>query len=301
MAIKSFNPYSPSRRSMTVSTFEEITTDKPHRPLVVKLNKHAGRNYTGKTTVRHQGGGHKRQYRIIDFKRTKDNIPAKVATIEYDPNRSANIALLNYADGEKRYILAPQGLKVGDVVVSGPEADIKVGNTLPLLNIPLGTMVHNVEMKIGKGGQLGRSAGAGIQLMAKEGSYALLRLPSGELRQVHINCRATIGEIGNLDHENLTLGKAVSRSVKKGPYVQESLIKKIDALNAAGEKKVVKTWSRSSTILPEFLGHTIAVHDGRKHVPVYITEDMVGHKLGEFAPTRLFRGHGDKAAAVAGK
>lgn len=150
MAIKSFNPYSPSRRSMTVSTFEEITTDKPHRPLVVKLNKHAGRNYTGKTTVRHQGGGHKRQYRIIDFKRTKDNIPAKVATIEYDPNRSANIALLNYADGEKRYILAPQGLKVGDVVVSGPEADIKVGNTLPLLNIPLGTMVHNVEMKIGK-------------------------------------------------------------------------------------------------------------------------------------------------------
>lgn len=208
MAIKSFNPYSPSRRNMTVSTFEEITTDKPHRPLVVKLNQHAGRNYTGKTTVRHQGGGHKRQYRIIDFKRNKDNLPAKVATIEYDPNRSANIALLNYADGEKRYILAPQGLKVGDVLVSGPEADIKIGNALPLQNIPLGTMIHNVEMKIGKGGQLGRSAGAAIQLMAKEGSYALLRMPSGELRQVHIFCRATIGQIGNLDHENLNLGKA---------------------------------------------------------------------------------------------
>ena len=208
MAIKSFNPYSPSRRSMTVSTFEEITTDKPHRPLVVKLNKHAGRNYTGKTTVRHQGGGHKSQYRIIDFKRTKDNIPAKVATIEYDPNRSANIALLNYADGEKRYILAPQGLKVGDVVVSGPEADIKVGNALPLKNIPVGTTVHNVELKIGKGAQLVRSAGTSAQLMAKEGDYALLRMPSGELRKVHINCRATIGEVGNLEHENITIGKA---------------------------------------------------------------------------------------------
>ena len=208
MAIKSFNPYSPGRRNMTISTFEEITTEKPHRPLVEKLNQHAGRNNTGKTTVRHQGGGHKRQYRIIDFKRNKDNVPAKVATIEYDPNRSANIALLFYADGEKRYILAPQGLKVGDVLVSGPTADIKVGNSLPLVNIPLGTTIHNVEMKIGKGGQLARSAGAGIQLMAKEGDYALLRMPSGELRQVHINCRATIGQIGNIDHENISIGKA---------------------------------------------------------------------------------------------
>ena len=208
MALKSFNPYSPSRRNMTVSTFEEITTDKPHRALVTKLQKHAGRNYTGKMTVRHQGGGHKRQYRIIDFKRNKDVVPAKVATIEYDPNRSANIALLFYADGEKRYILAPQGLQVGDTLVSGSTADIKVGNSLPLANIPLGTTIHNVEMKIGKGGQLARSAGTGIQLMAKEGDYALLRMPSGELRQVHINCRATIGQIGNLDHENITLGKA---------------------------------------------------------------------------------------------
>lgn len=208
MAIKSFNPYSPGRRNMTISTFEEITAEKPHRPLVEKLGQHAGRNNTGKTTVRHQGGGHKRQYRIIDFKRNKDNVPAKVATIEYDPNRSANIALLFYADGEKRYILAPQGLQVGDTIVSGSTADIKVGNSLPLANIPLGTTIHNVEMKIGKGGQLARSAGTGIQLMAKEGDYALLRMPSGELRKVHINCRATIGQIGNIDHENIAIGKA---------------------------------------------------------------------------------------------
>ena len=208
MAIKSFNPYSPGRRNMTISTFEEITAEKPHRPLVEKLGQHAGRNNTGKTTVRHQGGGHKRQYRIIDFKRNKDNVPAKVATIEYDPNRSANIALLFYADGEKRYILAPQGLQVGDTLVSGSTADIKVGNSLPLANIPLGTTIHNVEMKIGKGGQLARSAGTGIQLMAKEGDYALLRMPSGELRKVHINCRATIGQIGNIDHENIAIGKA---------------------------------------------------------------------------------------------
>lgn len=176
MAIKSFNPYSPSRRFITVSTFEEITTDKPYRPLVEKLQKHAGRNNTGKMTVRHQGGGNKRQYRIIDFKRNKDGVPARVATIEYDPNRNARIALVNYADGEKRYILAPLDLKVGDVIESGPDADIKIGNCLPLKNMPLGTMVHNVELKIGKGGQIARGAGTSAQLMAKEGDYALLRL-----------------------------------------------------------------------------------------------------------------------------
>ena len=208
MAIKSFNPYSPSRRFITVSAFEEITTDKPYRPLVEKLGKHAGRNNTGKMTVRHQGGGHKKQYRIIDFKRTKDGIPAKVATIEYDPNRNARIALINYADGEKRYIIAPLDLKVGDIVVSGSDADIKTGNCLPLKNIPLGTTVHNVEMKIGKGGQMARSAGTSAQLMAKEGDYALLRLPSGEIRKVHINCRATIGQVGNIDAENICIGKA---------------------------------------------------------------------------------------------
>ncbi|HWR55520.1 MAG: 50S ribosomal protein L2 [Bacillota bacterium] len=208
MAVKSFKPTSPGRRFMTISSFEEITTDKPERSLIERLKKHAGRNQQGRLTVRHHGGGHKQMYRIIDFLRNKDNIPAKVATIEYDPNRSARIALLHYADGEKRYILAPLGLKVGDIVVSGPESDIKAGNALPLKNIPVGTTVHNVELKIGKGAQMVRSAGAFAQLMAKEGNYATLRLPSGEMRKVHINCRATVGQVGNLKHENITIGKA---------------------------------------------------------------------------------------------
>ena len=208
MAIKSFKPYSAGRRFMTVASFEEITTDKPEKSLVERLKKNGGRNQQGRLTVRHQGGGHKRLYRIIDFKRTKDGIPAKVATIEYDPNRSARIALLNYADGEKRYIIAPNGLKVGDQVMSGPEADIKPGNALPLKNIPVGTLVHNVELKIGKGAQLVRSAGAYAQLMAIEGDYATLRMPSGEMRKVHVNCRATIGVVGNSEHMNITIGKA---------------------------------------------------------------------------------------------
>ena len=208
MAVKTFKPYSAGRRFMTVSSFDEITTDKPEKSLTVRLTKTGGRNQQGKLTVRHRGGGHKRLYRIIDFKRTKDGIPARVATIEYDPNRSARIALLNYADGETRYILAPNGLKVGDVVESGAEADIKPGNALPLKNIPLGTIIHAVELKIGKGAQLVRSAGTSAQLMAKEGDYALLRMPSGEIRRVHVNCRATIGEVGNLEHENITIGKA---------------------------------------------------------------------------------------------
>lgn len=208
MAIKKYKPTTPGRRGMSSLSFEEITSTSPERSLLEPLSKKGGRNNTGRITTRHQGGGHKRQYRVIDFKRNKDNIPAKVATIEYDPNRSANIALLNYADGEKRYILAPKGLKVGNIVTSGPESDIKIGNCLPLINIPLGTVVHNVELKIGKGGQMVRSAGASAQLMAKEGDHALLRLPSGELRKVHIRCRATIGVVGNEDHENITLGKA---------------------------------------------------------------------------------------------
>ncbi len=208
MAVKSFKPYSAGRRFMTVASFDEITTDKPEKSLVERLKKHGGRNQQGRLTVRHQGGGHKRLYRIIDFKRTKDGIPAKVATIEYDPNRSARIALLNYVDGEKRYIIAPNGLKVGDVVESGPQADIKPGNCLPLKNIPVGTEVHNVELKIGKGAQLVRSAGASAQLMAIEGDYATLRMPSGEMRKVHVNCRATIGVVGNAEHMNITIGKA---------------------------------------------------------------------------------------------
>ena len=208
MAVKSFKPYSAGRRFMTVASFDEITTDKPEKSLVERLKKNGGRNQQGRLTVRHQGGGHKRLYRIIDFKRNKDGIPAKVATIEYDPNRSARIALLNYADGEKRYIIAPNGLKVGDQVMSGPEADIKPGNALPLKNIPVGTLIHNVELKIGAGAQLVRSAGAYAQLMAIEGDYATLRMPSGEMRKVHVNCRATIGVVGNAEHMNITIGKA---------------------------------------------------------------------------------------------
>ena len=208
MAIKSFKPYSAGRRFMTVSAFDEITASKPEKSLLAKVSQKGGRNNTGKMTVRHQGGGHKRQYRIIDFKRTNDNIPAKVATIEYDPNRSSRIALLNYADGEKRYILAPNGLKVGDVVFSGPESDIKPGNCLPLINIPDGTQIHNIELKIGKGGQIVRSAGTSAQLMGKDNGYAILRLPSGEMRRVRQECRATVGVVGNTDHSNQVIGKA---------------------------------------------------------------------------------------------
>ena len=196
---------------MTRSTFDEITSSEPHRPLTESLVRKAGRNGQGKLTVRHQGSGHKRLYRIIDFKRDKVGVPARVAAIEYDPNRSARIALLQYADGEKRYILAPVGLGVGDRVEAGPKADIKLGNALPLAQIPLGTMIHNVELREGRGGQLGRSAGATIQLMAKEGDYALLKLPSGELRRVRLACRATIGQVGNLEHENISYGKAGRR------------------------------------------------------------------------------------------
>ena len=236
MGIKSFKPYSPGRRFMTVSTFEEITTDKPEKSLLAPLKSHGGRNQKGRMTVRHQGGGHKRRYRIIDFKRNKDGIPAKVATIEYDPNRSARIALLNYVDGEKRYIIAPNGLNVGDMVESGSEADIKTGNALPLKNIPVGTMIHNIEMKIGKGGQMVRSAGAAAQLMAKEGDYATIRMPSGEVRKVHINCRATIGQVGNLDHENITIGKAGrSRWLGRRPAVRGVAQNPIDHPHGGGE------------------------------------------------------------------
>jgi large subunit ribosomal protein L2 len=221
---------------MTVLTFDEITTDKPEKSLLEPLKSTGGRNAQGRLTVRHKGGGHKRNYRIIDFKRNKDGIPAKVATIEYDPNRSANIALLHYVDGEKRYILAPNGLKVGDTIVSGPEADIKVGNALPLLNIPVGSTIHNVELKPGKGGQLSRSAGESTQLMAKEGKYANLRLPSGEMRLVLITCRATIGQVGNLDHENITIGKAGrNRWLGVRPTVRGVVMNPVDHPHGGGE------------------------------------------------------------------
>ncbi len=292
-------------------------------------------------------------------------MPARVAAIEYDPNRSAYIALLHYVDGEKRYILAPQRLTVGMMVSSGEGADIAVGNCLELARMPVGTVVHNIELAPGRGGQMARSAGASAQLMAKDGDMATLRLPSGEMRMVRAECRATVGTIGNAEHQNVKVGKAgrkrhmgvrpqtrgvamnpvdhphgggegsttagrhpvtpwgvptlgyrtrkknkssdryivrgrrrrgkgkqqMSRSSKKGPWVEERLMKRIEALNAANNKKMIRTWSRASTIFPEMVGHTIAVHDGKKHVPVYVSESMVGHKLGEFAPTRVFRGH----------
>lgn len=208
MAIKHFKPTSPGRRFVTVSDFKEITKTEPEKSLVEPLKKNGGRNAQGRMTVRHRGGGHKRSFRIIDFKRDKDGVPAKVAGIEYDPNRSARIALLHYADGEKRYILAPAGLEVGQTLFSGPGSDIKAGNCLPLKNIPLGTMIHNIELYPKGGGMLVRSAGTSAQLMAKEGKYANIRMPSGEMRLVLQECRATIGQVGNVEHENLTIGKA---------------------------------------------------------------------------------------------
>jgi large subunit ribosomal protein L2 len=236
MAVKKFKPTSPGRRTMTVADFAEITTDKPEKSLLEPLKIKSGRNNQGRITVRHRGGGHKRQYRIIDFKRNKDGIPAKVATIEYDPNRTSRIALLNYADGEKRYILAPNGLKVGDTVVSGPDADIKTGNALPLRNIPVGTVIHNIELKPEKGAQMVRSAGAYAQLMAKEGDYAQVRMPSGEVRMVHVNCRATIGQVGNLEHENITIGKAGrSRWMGKRPTVRGVVMNPVDHPHGGGE------------------------------------------------------------------
>jgi large subunit ribosomal protein L2 len=236
MAIKKYNPTSPARRNMTVSTFEEITKTEPEKSLVEILKSKAGRNNYGKITVRHRGGGHKRQYRIIDFKRDKVDIPAKVASIEYDPNRSANIALINYADGEKRYIIAPYGLHVGDTVISSENADIKVGNALPLKSIPIGTVIHNIELKAGKGAQLVRSAGNSAQLMAKEGNYAQVRLPSGEVRMIRIECKATIGQVGNLDHENITLGSAGrKRHMGIRPTVRGSVMNPVDHPHGGGE------------------------------------------------------------------
>ena len=236
MGIKTYNPYTPSRRHMSGSDFSEITASKPEKSLVKALKKNSGRNNQGKITVRHHGGGSKKKYRIIDFKRYKDDIPAVVKTIEYDPNRTANIALICYADGEKAYILAPEGLKVGMKVMNGVNAEIRPGNCLPLANIPVGTMVHNVEMHIGKGGQMVRSAGVGAQLMAKEGEYATLRLPSGEMRMVSLKCRATIGNIGNGDHNLINLGKAGRvRHMGKRPTVRGSVMNPNDHPHGGGE------------------------------------------------------------------
>ena len=236
MGIKKFNPYTPSRRHMTSSDFSEITTSTPEKSLVVSMKKHAGRNNQGKITVRHHGGGARKKYRIIDFKRRKDDIPATVKSIEYDPNRTANIALICYADGEKAYILAPFGLKVGQTVMNGQNAEIKVGNCLPLQFIPVGTQVHNIELMPGKGGQMVRSAGNSAQLMAKEGKYATLRLPSGEMRMVPIMCRATIGQVGNIDHELINIGKAGrKRHMGIRPTVRGSVMNPNDHPHGGGE------------------------------------------------------------------
>ena len=238
MAIKKYKPTSPGRRGMTVSAFEEITSTTPEKSLLEPIKKTAGRNVNGRITVRHRGGGAKRKYRIIDFKRNKDGIPAKVATIEYDPNRTANIALLYYADGEKRYILAPHGLSVGDTVMSGLGADIKPGNALCIRDIPMGTMIHNIELQPGKGGQLVRSAGNAAQLMAKEGNYAQVRLPSGEVRMVLLSSKATIGQVGNIDQENIKIGKAGrKRHMGIRPTVRGSVMNPVDHPHGGGEGK----------------------------------------------------------------
>ena len=238
MAIKKYKPTSPARRFMTVSAYEEITSTTPERSLLVSLNKSGGRNSMGRITVRHIGGGNRNKYRIIDYKRNKDGIPAKVASIEYDPNRSANIALLHYADGEKKYILAPLGLNVGDVLESGEHADIKVGNALPLSAIPVGTMIHNIELQPGNGGIIARAAGNAAQLMAKEGKYAIVRMPSGEMRYILINCRATVGQVGNLDHEIVRVGKAgKTRHMGVRPTVRGVVMNPNDHPHGGGEGK----------------------------------------------------------------
>ena len=238
MAVRKYKPTTNARRNMSVLTFEEITTDTPEKSLLAPLNKHAGRNNSGKITVRHQGGGVKRKYRIIDFKRNKDNIPATVKTIEYDPNRSANIALLVYADGEKRYILAPKGLKVGTTLMSGVEAEIKVGNAMPIVNIPVGSLIHNIELHPGKGGQIARSAGVSAQILGREAGYVLVRLGSGEVRKILATCRATIGEVGNESHELVNIGKAGrARHMGKRPEVRGSVMNPNDHPHGGGEGK----------------------------------------------------------------
>jgi large subunit ribosomal protein L2 len=238
MPIRKYKPTSPARRQMTVQTYDDVTVSEPYRPLTETLKKSGGRNNTGEITMWWRGGGHKRLYRIIDFKRDKKNVPGKVSTIEYDPNRSARIALITYADGDKRYILQPLGLKVGDAIIASDTADILPGNALPLRNVPQGTMVHNVELKPGRGGQMARSAGAGVQVVAKEGDYVSVKMPSGEIRKIHQECMATIGQVGNLDHENVSVGKAGrSRWAGKKPHVRGVAMNPVDHPLGGGEGK----------------------------------------------------------------
>jgi large subunit ribosomal protein L2 len=248
MGIRRYKPTSAGRRNMSVSTFEEITKKRPEKSLLEPIRKSGGRNNRGRLTTRHRGGGTKRAYRVIDFKRNKHGIPARVTAIEYDPNRSSRIALLSYSDGEKRYILAPLGLNVGDTVMSGPEADIRVGNAMPLRTIPLGTQVHNIELQIGRGGVMVRSAGVSAQLMAKEGDYATLRMPSGEMRTVHLDCLATIGQVGNLDHQNIRIGKAGRKRWKgRRPEVRGSVMNPRDHPHGGGEGRAPRGMATPKT------------------------------------------------------
>ena len=370
MPFRKLKPTSPGTRFQTVPIFDEITTQEPYKPLVEPLHSTGGRNNQGHLTSWWRGGGHKRMYRIIDFKRNKFDIPAKVTTVEYDPNRSARIALLTYADGEKRYILQPVGIKVGDTIVSGQNVDILPGNSLPLKNIPLGTLLHNVELKPGKGGQIARSAGSSVQLVAKEGDYASVKMPSSEIRKINMECFATIGTgrqhrprerldrqgrpqplegsasararrrdepgrpsagrrrrqdlgrpapghaVGHADQGLQDAQQQDHRSVHRsaetevnGPLTEEGSVRRHapprkdrgdeSGGGQEGHQDVVAPIDRD----PRDGGHTLAVHNGRKFIPVYVTENMVGHKLGEFAPTRLFKGHttkvAEKAATVA--
>jgi large subunit ribosomal protein L2 len=262
MAIKNYKPTTPSRRNMSVSVFKELSKVEPEKSLLVSLNKHSGRNSYGRITVRHRGGGNRKKYRIIDFKRDKTDMPAKVVSLEYDPNRSANIALVQYEDGEKRYILAANGLKVGDTVISSETSDIKPGNTLPLQFIPVGTFIHNIELYPGRGGQIARSAGIQAQLMAKENGYALVRLPSGELRNLQLNCKATIGQVGNIDHENVKLGKAGrKRHMGWRPSVRGSVMNPNDHPHGGGEGK--SPIGRSGPVTP--WGKPTLGYKTRKH------------------------------------
>ena len=363
MALKSYNPVTPGQRQLVLVDRSGLYTGKPVKALTEGKNSSGGRNNSGSITIRYRGGGHKQAYRMIDFKRRKFDVPAKVERLEYDPNRTGFIALVKYDDGELAYILAPQRLAVGDSIVAGEHVDVKPGNAMPIANIPVGTIVHNIELKIGKGGQVARSAGTYAQIVGRDGEYVILRLNSGEQRLVHGRCLATVGAVSNPDNMNVSIGKAgrtrwmgrrghvrgetmnpvdhplggrtrggrhpvtpwgkptrgqenpqeqehgevhhdepprtqeaevgaiMTRSVWKGPFVDGYLLKKADAARSSGRHEMIRIWSRRSTILPQFVGLTFGVYNGQKHIPVIVTEEMVGHKFGEFAPTRSFYGH----------
>src|SRR5207245_127523 len=294
MALKTYNPTTPGQRQLVMVDRSALYKGKPVKALTEGKHSNGGRNNTGRITVRFRGGGHKKAYRMVDFKRNKVDVPAVVERLEYDPNRTAFIALIKYQDGEQAYILAPQRLAAGDTVVAGNYVDVKPGNVMPLGNMPVGTIIHNIEMKIGKGGQIARSAGTYAQIVGRDQYYVILRLNSGEQRLVHGRCRGTIGAVSNPDHMNISIGKAGrTRWLGWRPHNRGVVMNPIDHPHGGGE-------GRTATILPQFVGLTFGVYNGQKHVPVSINEEMVGHKFGEFSPTRTFHGHsGDKKAKKA--